>query len=149
MQMNDSSPGRTTADTIIFSPVMAAIYGLLITLVLRTIISVIVGTIVAETSGVDFDDAHAINAILAASFTFLIADLVITAALMFWAGRVVRRYSEPLHIKIGLLVMVVTVAVYFTINYTSGAFATYPLWYNVCLLIVVVAGIFIGCKKPV
>lgn len=145
--MNDST--HPTSDKVIFSPLMATIYGLLITLVLRTIISVIAGTIIAETSGVDFDDANAINAILAASLTFLITDLILTAVLMYWAGRVVRRYSEPSQLKIGWLVTVVTVAVYFMINYTSGVFTTYPFWYNVCLLVVVVAGIFAGCKKPV
>lgn len=146
--MSDSNPNHASTEKVLFSPIMAAIYGLLITLVLRTVISVIAGTIIAETSGVDFDDASAINAILAASLTFLITDLVLTAALMLWAGRVIRRYSDPIHLKIGLLVSAVTVAVYFYINYASGVFATYPLWYNVGLLVVVVAGILIGCKRP-
>lgn len=145
--MNDATQNSAIATGRAPSPAKAVIYGLLITLVLRLLASTLIGTIVAETSGVDFEDAHAINTALAGNMVFLVTDLLVAGLLMFFAGTIIYRYASPDHIKIAMVVVVITVLVYFYLLLSSGSFDVYPLWYNAVLFFIVVAGIVAGAKR--
>ena len=130
-----------------FSPFKATLYALVVALAFRPVATMITGTVVVGSNGIDLNDPLAINSALATSQVFLVANLVLTAILIVLAGKLVKRYAAPIHLRVVLWVGAVTVGVSAYAFYVAGTFTVYPLWYTACLFIVRISGLFPGCIK--
>jgi len=127
-------------------PINAICYGLLISIVLTTIVSIvealIFGIIVATTEGVEKLSAD----FIAHNPVFLFIDLIVTFACLFYAGKVTGKYAFGQELKFGLIVAVMTITIYILIYSTMDS-STYPIWYNIASFASVFVAILAGAKS--
>lgn len=134
------NPGRD------FKPIKAIILGLLVSVVLSFVVSIIEGVIAGIILRVDLFSEHDLDAALSQNTTFLLTDVLITALLLFFAGRVVRKYTPRKEILFGFILSCLTFAVFLPIALSSNTFTTYPLWYNAASLLVIFVGVYLGAR---
>ena len=127
-----------------FKPIKAIVLGLLVSMALSMVVSVIEVIIFAVILKLDLSDAKALNLLTGKNTTFQIVDTIITFLILFFAGRVVRKYAPGKEVLVGLIVASLTFvfALYMTIS--SGGFVTGPVWYNVASLLSIFVAIYLG-----
>lgn len=129
-----------------FKPVKAILLGLLISVILVMIVSVIESIVFAIALGADLTNESSLNEVLTNSKLFLVTDLVLTALILFFAGVVVRKYTPNKEVLFGLILSSLTLAIYLPLALSSNTFSDYPLWYNILTLIIIYAAVFMGAK---
>ena len=72
-----------------FKPVKAILYGLMISIIVVAIVSMIEGIGFGIALGVDFNDREAFKSALANSIAFMVTDLIVSTFVFYFAGRVV------------------------------------------------------------
>ena len=127
-------------------PVKAIVYGLLISIVLTSIASMLEGIIFGIALGVNLQDEAQFTSVLANNLGFLLFDLIMTFALLYYAGTRARKYAPSKEVFYGVVLAVITFAIYLLIFVLSDSFSLYPLWYNLLSLIVVFTAILYGAK---
>jgi len=134
-------------DIKIFSPAKAIIYGLCISVILTSIASMIEGIAFGFVLGVDFSDESAFESALANSMVFMVFDIAMSALILFFAGKSVGKRVQGQEAKYGVIVYLLTFAIYLPLFIISDAFTIWPIWYNFISLIVVLSAIYFGAKS--
>ena len=129
-----------------FKPIRAIIYGLLVSIVLVMFVSIIESIVFAIALGADLTSEAAVTAALSNSSLYLTVDLVIMALILFFAGRVVRKYTPRKEILFGLVLTFITLGVYILLVISAETYLKYPIWYNVFSVVVIFSAISYGAK---
>jgi len=138
------SNSQPPSDERQLKPINAVFYGLLISIVMTIIVSIVEGIVlgiaVATTQGVERlkEDFIANNSV------FLLIDIIVTFACLFYAGKVTGRFAPRQEIKFGLIVSVITFIVYFIIYSSADSTTTYPSWYNITSFMIIFIAILMG-----
>ena len=127
-----------------YKPVKAVLYGLSISIIITAIVSMVEGIGFGIALGVNFDDQDAFESALANSTAFMVTDVFVSTIVFYFAGRVVGKYVPGKELKYGIIVTVVTLAVYLPLLIDSDAFSSYPVWYNLLGLVVLLVVIPFG-----
>jgi type III secretory pathway component EscS len=135
-----------TPQTRQLKPINAICYGLLISVALTTIVSIvegiIFGIIVAITQGAEKLSAD----FIAENSLFLAIDLIVTFVCLFYAGKITGKYASGQELKFGLIVALITSAFYILIYSTMDITAAYPIWYNLASFVIIFVAILLGAK---
>lgn len=135
-----------TEDLRKHKPIKGLLIGLCLTIILATLASTI-NTIIfgillgANLSGNDLGTA------LASNIAFLLTDLIISAAIVFYAGRSTGKRTPGKEIKFGTILASITFLIYLPIFIYSNAFTTYPAWHNILSLFLIFTLIPYGAKS--
>lgn len=130
-----------------FKPIKAIILGLLVSVVLSTIVSMVEVIVGAMIFGVNLHNQESINAMLNTNTKFQIIDTAITLLVMFFAGSVVGKYAVGKEILFGLIVASITFGIALYIAIHSGGLSTGPEWYNVTSFLIIFIGIYFGSRR--
>ncbi len=130
-----------------FKPINAICYGLLISVVLTMLVSMvevmIFAIIVATTQGSENISAD----FMADNSLFLIIDLIVTFGCLFFAGKMTGKYAVGQELKFGLIVASLTLLIYVLIYFSIDATASYPVWYDLMTYINIFVAILWGAKS--
>lgn len=129
-------------------PINAIAYGLLVSILLTMLVSlvegIIFGIIVAITQGVE----NITEDFIASNNMFLLIDLVVTFACLFYAGKVTGRYSPQQELKFGSIVAGITLIAYWMIYTLLGSDkVNYPIWYEIASFACIFVAILLGAKS--
>jgi hypothetical protein len=128
-------------------PINAICYGLLISVVLTIIVSMVevmvFAAIIAATQGVENISAD----FFAENSLFLTIDLIVTFGCLFYAGKITGKYAFGQELKFGLIVAVLTFLIYVLIYFSIESTANYPIWYDLITFINIFVGILWGAKS--
>ncbi|MGD8885841.1 MAG: hypothetical protein PVF34_09465 [Gammaproteobacteria bacterium] len=130
-------------------PVRAVIYGLCISIILVTLASIVEGIGFGIALGVDLSDQAGFKAMLATSTAFMVTDILVSSVLFYWAGRVVGKRVPGKELKYGIIVTLLTLAIFLPLIIDSDTFDHYPLWYNLVSIIVFLVVIPLGAISTV
>ncbi|GAB4192108.1 MAG: hypothetical protein Tsb002_21510 [Wenzhouxiangellaceae bacterium] len=112
-------------------PVKALLLGGLIAFVVVNIVSTLSAVVFVVMNGVNMLDEAAFTRALADSTMYLIFDLLLSAVIMYFAGRVAGRYAPGQAQWIGIVLGVMTVIVYGLLYLILDAYSDWPVWYMV------------------
>ncbi len=129
-----------------FKPIKAIVFGLLVSVVLLMFIGIIEGFVAAFLFGFNLEDMKNITTTLSNSTTYLIADLLITSVILFYAGRVVRKYAPHKEMLFAVIVTILTAAIYIPLGISANSFSIYPVWYSILSTIIVFGAIILGAR---
>jgi hypothetical protein len=128
-------------------PINAICYGLLISVVFTMFVSIvegiIFGVIVAVTQGAEKLSAD----FIAKNSLFLAIDLIVTFACLFYAGKITGKYAAEQELKFGLIVALITSAIYLLIYSTMDITSAYPIWYNLASFLIIFVAILLGARS--
>jgi hypothetical protein len=130
-------------------PIKAVVYGLLVSVgVLMTAsnIEAIVFLLLNREAISSLGSENEIKNFLASSNIFLTMDLLISMAILYWAGTIIRKQAYNKEIKYGLIVSCITSAVMLAIYFIDNAYEIYPIWYSTLAFLSVFVVIFYGAK---
>lgn len=136
-----------TSENIVFSPFKAIMFGLCISIILASIVSMIESIAFGIVLGVDFNDQSSFESALANSTVFLVVDIVVSSFILFFAGKSVGRRVPGKEEKYGIIVSLLTLFIYLPLYVVSDAFSVWPIWYNLMSLTVVLSAIYFGAKS--
>jgi len=139
----------TTVDKQAFKPVKAILYGLCVSIILASIVAIIEGILFGLALGVDFTNEGALELALNNSTAFLIGDTILSALVLYFAGRVVGKYAPGKETKYGVILTIITLTIYLPILIATDSFSIYPIWYNSISIVVIVFAIYLGAKSRV
>lgn len=130
-----------------FKPVNAICYGLLISVVLTMIVSMVevmvFAAIIAATQGVENISAD----FFAENSLFLTIDLIVTLGCLFYAGKITGKYAFGQELKFGFIVALLTLLIYALIYFSIESTENYPIWYDLITFINIFVGILWGAKS--
>lgn len=129
-----------------FRPITAILLGLLVSLPLSMVVSVIEVIIFAVIFRVNLTDEKSIDYLMQTNTTFQVVDTVVSLLVLFFAGRVVRKYAPGKEILFGLIVASVAFIFSLYMAISSHAFSIYPKWYGVVSLLSIFIGIYLGSR---
>ena len=129
-----------------FRPVKAIVFGLLVSVVLLMFIGIIEGFVAAFLLGFNLEDMKNINTILSNNTAYLIADLLITSVILFYAGRVVRKYAPRKEMMFAVIVTILTSAIYIPLGISANSYSIDPVWYSIVSTILLFGAIIIGAR---
>jgi hypothetical protein len=129
-----------------YQPVKALVLGLLVSVVLALVVSIIETIAVAIAFGLDLTKESELMALVSRNITFMLFDLLVTALIMFFAGSVVGRYTPGKEVKFGLILSVLTLAVFVPMSLISNSYAQYPLWYHAVSVASIFIAIYLGAR---
>jgi hypothetical protein len=128
-------------------PINAICYGLLISIVLTMIVSIIevmiFAIIIAVTQGSENISAD----FMTGNSLFLIIDLIVTFGCLFYAGKITGKYAFGQELKFGLIVALLTLLIYVLIYFTIDSTENYPVWYDLMTYINIFVAILWGAKS--
>ena len=144
-----SSPGSTAEKSKEgqYSPVKAIVYGLLVSVVLASLVSMIGSIIFAVLTEVELGSESKSADALANSITFLSINVVLYSLIMYYAGTVVKKYASSKETKFGVIVSTLTFIIYVLLFYGSNSFTEFPVWYNAAVFLAMVSAINYGTKS--
>lgn len=129
-----------------FKPITAILLGLLVSMLVSMLVSVIQLIIFAVIFKVNLTDEKSINDLMQTNIVFQVTDTGVSLLVLFFAGRVVRKYAPGKEILFGLIVASVTFAFSLYMAITSNAFSIYPKWYSAASLLLIFVGIYLGSR---
>jgi hypothetical protein len=129
-----------------YKPLVGLLIGLFFTIIIMSITSGGVGFIFGTTLGADFSGQNW-NKLLAASNSYLLTDIVVSAIVCFYAGRAIGKRTPGKEIKFGFLLASINIAIYLPMYIYSDAFTTYPSWYNTLTFVINFLFIALGAKR--
>ena len=113
------------------------------TVVLIFIMSVITSLTTAILIGSDVTKPTFVNDIINYPI-YLVVDLIISALLCYFGGKVTAQYTRGQEVKYAFLLLTLTLMVYLPLVIES--FKVYPIWYTISSLISICAAILLGAK---
>lgn len=131
-----------------FKPVKAILYGLSISIILTTIVSVIALVIFGFVSGVDFTNEDTFN-LLYTNNLFMFIDVILTVWVLYFSGTVVGKYTPGKEVVFAIIVSVLTLIIFAALFLMTESFSTYPIWYNLSSFVVIPVGIYFGAKSKI
>lgn len=100
--------------------------------------------------GVNLMDQTDFESTLVNSSGFLLTDLLMSALIFYWAGRVVGKRVPGKELIFGAVVTVLTLAIFIPLSIDVFSSPLYPVWYKAMSAVVFLAAIPLGslsCKK--
>ena len=125
-----------------YKPVRGIFVGLSYTIVLTMIASMILLFVF----GFDLASPSLESEIADSSF-FMFSDTIISALVMFFAGRAVGKRTPGKELKFGVILAVITAVIYLIFMISTESFKTYPLIYNLATFVVTAIAIPYGSKS--
>ena len=132
-----------------YSPVKAIVYGLLVSVVLTSLVSMIESIIFAVLTEVELGSESKSADALANSITFLSINVVLYSLIMYYAGTVVKKYALSKEAIFGAIVSLITFIIYILLFIGSNSFTEFPVWYNVAVFLAIVVALNYGAKSKV
>jgi hypothetical protein len=123
---------------------------LCVSVILAGLASMIEGIIFGVVMGVNLMDQTDFETTLVNSTGFLLTDVLMSALIFFWAGRVVGKRVPGKELVFGIVVTVLTLAIFIPLSTDVFASQLYPVWYKGISVVVFLAAIPLGaisCKK--
>ncbi|MDH5784138.1 MAG: hypothetical protein OEZ16_00850 [Chromatiales bacterium] len=130
-----------------FSPVKAIVFGWLVSVVVVLTASVIETTIAAMLLNVDVMNESSLHLALANNMAFLLVDLSMSSLIMFYAGRVIRRYAVDRETMFAVILSLLTLGTFYLLVINTAAWKIYPVWYNALTIVAIFAAIMLGARK--
>ena len=145
-------PPVTTVNTVKegdYSPVKAILYGLLISVVLASLVSMIESIIFSILTEAELGiESQSVTA-LANSVTFLTINVAVYSLIMYYAGTVVKKFTPSQEAKFGAIVSTMTFVIYFFLFIGSDSFSEFPAWYNVAVFTSIIVALNYGAKRKI
>ena len=138
-----------TSKAPVFKPVKAILYGLSVSIILAFIVGIIESVLFGIVMGVDMADEGAFSSALASSTAFLAGDTILSALVLYFAGKVVAKHVPGKEIKYGMILTILTLAIYLPIFVATDSYSIYPIWYNLIAFVVIVLAIYLGAISRV
>lgn len=134
-----------------FQPVKAVLLGLCVSVIVAGLASMIEGVIFGVVMGANLMDQTNFETILVNSTGYLLTDVLMSALIFFWAGRVVGKRVPGKELIFGIVVTVLTLAIFTPLSIGVFTSQLYPIWYKGVSIVVVVGAIPLGaisCRTP-
>jgi len=116
------------------------------TIILATLASISWSILFAAIKGISVVAAD-FESMLSTSPDFMIPDLIFSLIIAYLAGRAVGKRVPAQELKFGFVVALITLAIYIPLFVLADAIQTYPPWYNILSLLVVILAIPYGAKS--
>ena len=130
-----------------YSPVKAILYGLLISVVMGSLASMIESIIFSILTEAELGSKSQSVTALANSVTFLTINVAVYSLIMYYAGTVVKKYTPSHETKFGAIVSTLTFLIYVLLFIGSNSFSEFPVWYNVAVFTSIVVGLNYGVNR--
>ena len=130
-------------------PLKAIIYGLLVSVVLIIVAGGIQGlifTLINFEDVMKFESPEDAKNYFTGNLYFLITDIVVSFAILYFAGTRVKKFASGQETKYALVLSFLTFLIHLTFFIYKNSFSDYPLWYNALLLLIIFIGIFCGAR---
>lgn len=132
-----------------YSPVKAILYGLLISVVLASLISMVESIIFSIVTEAEPGSESGSAAALANSVTFLTINVAVYSLIMYYAGTVVKKYTPSHGAKFGAIVSTLTFVIYVFLFIGSNSFSEFPDWYNIAVFTSIIVALNYGSKRKI
>lgn len=129
-----------------YKPVAGILIGLCFSVLLMHLSSTIIAIIFGALSGEAITEEN-FSSMLAGSNLYLLADTVVSAVVLFFAGRAIGKRTKGKEIKFAIILALITLSIYLPIYIFSNAFIEYPVWYNLIAFISTVVIVPFGAKS--
>ncbi|WP_062064576.1 hypothetical protein [Cellvibrio sp. OA-2007] len=133
----------------LFKPVKALVYGFLISVVLLLVVSALelfVFALMNREHIASLANEGEINAFFSQHILFLVVDIIVSFAVLYFAGTVIRKYAVGYELKFGFVLALLTLGVHLVLFNVNDASDNYPFWYNAAGLISIFAAILLGAR---
>lgn len=151
MQDVDQSPVSTggKVEREVYSPPKAIAYGLLISVVLASLVSMLGSIVFAILAEPELGSESRSVAALSDSIVFLIVNVSLYTLIMYYAGSVVKRYAASREVGFGAIVSALTVTIYIFLFMASNTFSEFPVWYNISVFLTIVVALNFGARRRI
>lgn len=130
-----------------FKPVSAIAYGLLISIVLSTVVTIIEAIVFGIMIGLTQGTEAFSEDLFTKNSSFLLIDLILTFTCLYFAGRVTGKFAFGQELKFGLIVALITFFIYIAFYMLMDTGDQYPLWYDLGSFASVFVAVLLGANS--
>lgn len=129
-----------------YQPIRGMIYGLLVSIGLMFIVSIVLSLAFIFWLGLDLRNPTMMSSTLYNSLAYLTSDLLVSFLILFYAGWIASKYTPNREIKFASILSLLTLAINFIVFIDFEELSDGPLWYQLSSLIIIFVGIFSGAR---
>ena len=129
-----------------YKPIKGVLIGLIYTIVLATIISMIWLFAFGAILGFDLTSPN-LESEMANSTPYMISDAIVSAILLFLGGRAVGKRTPGKELKFGVILAIITAIIYLILMIATESLKTFPLIYILMTFVITAIVVPYGSKS--
>jgi hypothetical protein len=134
----------------LFKPVKALVYGLLVSVGLLLIVSaleIFVFALIHREQIAGIASGSEIHTFFSNNNVFLVVDICISFAVLYFAGTIIRKYAVGYEFKFGVILALLTLCVHLLFYKMNSASSAYPFWYDAAGFLSIFVAIILGGRQ--
>ncbi|MET1077065.1 MAG: hypothetical protein ABWY06_03490 [Pseudomonas sp.] len=135
-----------TTTTRPFKPISGLLLGLCIYLILGQLLSVVLTYGYGLALGLDITNVTFMTALAGHPF-YLALDLVLSSALLFYAGRVIGKRTPGQELRYAAVLTAILLVLNLLMFYYTDTFSVYPVWYSTLIILITLTMIPLGARN--
>ncbi len=133
----------------LFKPVKALVYGLLVSVGLLLVVSALelfAFAMMNREHIANLANENEIHAFFSKNSVFLVVDMCVSFAVLYFSGTIIRKYAVGYEFKFGVILSLLTLCVHLLFFSMNDASDSYPFWYNAAGLMSIFVAILLGAR---